>query len=158
VNVRACPCMSVSAHQILPSLRSLSYGGSTKSIKPPPNQAQSSPIKPNRAIFPCFDMTTNQKTAKSRNCQLPGSVLSDRSGRSDLFPQFALSSVALAKEETCRAGLSSATLAQEEAPRRRKHCGSRSEAKSGLPRRSEAKAGHLLQRYSFTQMKPNKGQ
>ena len=40
---------------------------------------QSSLIKPNQAIFPCFDMTADPQTAKFRNCQLPRSVRSDRS-------------------------------------------------------------------------------
>jgi hypothetical protein len=68
--------------RITSSLPSTKSTVSTKSIKPRPNPAQSCLIVPNRAIFPCFDMTTDPKTAKFRNWQLPGSVLSDRSVRS----------------------------------------------------------------------------
>ena len=53
----------------------------------PIHAAQSSPIKPNQAIFPCFDLTTDPKTAKFRNWQPPRSVRSDLSVRSD-NPQF----------------------------------------------------------------------
>jgi hypothetical protein len=47
------------------------------------NQAQSSLIKPNRAIFPCPHMTSDPKTAKFRNWQPPRPVRSDRSDQSD---------------------------------------------------------------------------
>ena len=49
---------------------------------PSANQAKSSQIKPNRAIFPFSDATAGPKTAKFRNWQLPRSVLSERSDRS----------------------------------------------------------------------------
>ena len=57
---------------------------SIKSIKPRPNQAQSSLIKPIRTIFPFLNMTTEHKTAKFRNWQLPRSVRSNRSGNPQL--------------------------------------------------------------------------
>ena len=62
-------------------------GTSLSSFPSVQNPGQSRLIKANRAIFPCFDMTTALKTAKFRNCQLPRSVRSVRSDRSDLPPQ-----------------------------------------------------------------------
>jgi hypothetical protein len=72
------------------------------------NPTQSCLIKPNRAIFPCFDMATRPKTAKFRNCQLPRSVRSDRSVRSG-SPQLAAPSChaeALPRRSEAKAGQS----------------------------------------------------
>ena len=110
--------------------------------------AQSSPIKPNRAIFPRFDMTTDSKTAKFRNWQPLRPV---RSGRSDQSGNPQPCPAVLSRRPVLRPVLCSFS---EEGSL----CEGGSEAKTGLPRRSGAKTGHLLQRYSFPQMKPNKGE
>jgi len=50
----------------------------TATFRPSMTPAQSNLIKPNRAIFPFFDSTSDPKTAKSRNWQLARPVRSDR--------------------------------------------------------------------------------